>query len=242
MSLLADLIDNITEYPVKEVVIGVFNTLVWTRNCGLSATLKSDVFPHERVKNSGALTSMNVREVAGYVFSENPLEVSVGMAAINSALPVEREKFKSINAKELILKKGKMKVVGVIGHFPFLEEVRDEFRELYIFEKMPRAGDLREEDIPEYLPACDVVAITGTAIANKSFEEIVKWTRRRSYVIVLGPTTPLSSILFDYGVDAICGTLVLDIPLVLNQVKEGTPFKDMKGIQYVALLREEYFG
>ena len=32
MSLLADLIDNITEYPVKEVVIGVFNTLVWTRN------------------------------------------------------------------------------------------------------------------------------------------------------------------------------------------------------------------
>jgi len=224
MSLLADLIDNITEYPVKEVVIGVFNTLVWTRNCGLSATLRSDVFPHERVKNSGALTGMSVREVAGYVFSENPLEVSVGMAAINSALPVEREKFKSINAKELILKKGKMKVVGIIGHFPFLEEIRDEFRELYIFEKMPRAGDLREEDIPEYLPACDVVA------------------RRRSYVIVLGPTTPLSSILFDYGVDAICGTLVLDIPLVLNQVKEGTPFKDMKGIQYVALLREEYFG
>ncbi len=242
MGISEDLLERISSYPLREIVIGAFNTLVWSRTCGLASTLREPQRPHQGVRESGTLLSKDVTDLARYILSENLLEASVGMAALNSALPDETENAVPLNAKSLIVERGRDKVVCVIGHFPFLDELRSRFHSLHIFEKVPHEGDLLEQDIPQYLPNADVVAITGTSIPNHTFDGIMKYVVPECYVIVLGPTTPLSSILFDYGVDAVSGTRVLDIPYVLSQVKEATPFRYLKGVEHLTLLRERTRG
>jgi len=242
MKILDDLAKSISSYPVKEVFAGIFDTLVWSKNLGLASTIQEKETPHQGIREAGNLNNKSVKELGQYVFSENWLEASLGMAAINSALPIEQEKLRTINAQEIIMKKGREKVVGIIGHFPFLEKIEQEFKKMYIFEKYPKKNDLREEDIPKYLPEANVVAITSTSLTNHTFENIIKFVNKGSYVIMLGPTTPVSSILFDYGVDAISGLFVRkeNINFVIAQVKEATPYRYIKGKEYVTILKEDY--
>ena len=244
MKILKDLVDSIESYQVKQVFIGVFDTLVWSQNLGFASTLREEEKPHQGIKEAGNLIYKSARELSQYVFSDNLLEASLGMAAINSALPVNREKFKFINAQELFLEKGKGKTVGVIGHFPFVEKIGNEFKKMYVFEKHPKLNDLHEKDIADYLPQTEVVAITSTTLTNHTFENIMKFINIESYVIMLGPTTPVSPILFHYGVDAVSGLLVRkkNINCVIAQVKEATPYRDIKGKEYITILKEDYIG
>jgi len=242
MKILNNLVESIQPYPVKEIFAGVFDTVVWSKNLGLASTIQEKEAPHQGIKEAGNLINKSARELSQYVFSDNWLEASLGMAAINSALPIEQEKLRTINAQEIIMKKGKRRIVGVIGHFPFLEKIGQEFKKMYIFEKLPKKNDLREEDIPKYLPEADVVAITSTSLTNHTFENIIKFVNKGSYVIMLGPTTPVSPILFDYGVDAISGLFVRkeNINFVITQVKEATPYRYIKSKEYVTILKEDY--
>jgi hypothetical protein len=56
-------------------------------------------------------------------------------------------------------------------------------------------------------------------------------------VVVLGDTAPLSPILFDYGIDAISGTKVIDPDLVLRCVSEGATYRQIKGIRQLTMLK-----
>ena len=240
MRILKELYNSISAYPVKEVFAGVFDILVWSENLGIATTVMEEQLPHAWIRNSKSLLTKNTKELAEYIFSENWLEASLGMAAINSALPIQ-PKTRIINAKEIILKKGKGKNVGIIGHFPFIEKFKNLFNELYVFEKNPRNEDLSEKDIPDYLPQADVVAISSTTLTNHTFENIMQNIRKDSFVILLGPTSPVSPILFDFGIDAVSGVYFDEVKSIITQVKEATPYRFIKGKKYVTLFREDYF-
>ncbi|NIO72626.1 MAG: hypothetical protein GTN71_27310, partial [Anaerolineae bacterium] len=94
----------------------------------------------------------------------------------------------------------------VVGHFPFIPRVREAARQLWVLEKRPGEGDLPAEAASEVIPQADVVAITGTSLINHTFEELIGLCRPEAFVLVLGPTAPLSPVLFNYGVDVISGT------------------------------------
>ncbi len=240
MRILKELYSSIPEYPVKEVFAGVFDILVWSENLGIATTVMEEQLPHAGIRNSKSLLTKNTKELAEYVFSENWLEASLGMAAINSALPI-RTKARIINAQEIILQKGREKRVGIIGHFPFVEKFKNQFEELFVFEKNPRNEDLSEKDIPDYLPQADVVAISSTTLTNHTFEKIMENIRKDSFVILLGPTSPVSPILFDFGIDAVSGVYFDEVKSIITQVKEATPYRFIKGKKYVTLFREDYF-
>jgi len=57
---------------------------------------------------------------------------------------------------------------------------------------------------------------------------------------VLGPSTPLSPVLFDYGVDLLCGSIVTDIEPVLRAVRQGANFRQVHkaGVQLICMARE----
>jgi len=89
-----------------------------------------------------------------------------------------------------------------------------------------RPGVRRKSSV---IPQADVVAITGTALINHTFGELVSLCRPDAYVIVLGGSTPLSPVLFHYGVHAVSGTRVVDIPAVLQAVSQGATFRQIPG-------------
>ena len=54
---------------------------------------------------------------------------------------------------------------------------------------------------------------------------------------MLGPTTPLSTLLFDYGVDVLAGARVTEPDVILHSVGQGSPLHRPRGLQRVTLAR-----
>ena len=99
MQTLEKLIKSVPPVHVLEVVVGIHSTLVKTvDNCGIASTIKY-ACPHENVQQTGNLEQLNLHELAEFALSENLLEASVGMAAINCAFSARINKFHSVNAK-----------------------------------------------------------------------------------------------------------------------------------------------
>jgi uncharacterized protein (DUF4213/DUF364 family) len=85
-----------------------------------------------------------------------------------------------------------------------------------------------------------VVAITGTSLINHTFEGLVQLCRPEAFVLVLGPSTPLSPLLFHYGVHALSGTVVDDVDEVLRYVEQGATFRQIHhhGVRLLTMCRE----
>lgn len=238
MKILHKLIEDIPDIEVDEVVVGAFSTLVKSgEGCGISSTLKT-AGPHGPIERTGPLTDYTRRELASFIYAQNLVHASIGMAAINSGMALHQRNYQKINAKKLVMEKGQGKTVGVIGHFPFLDQLQG-LKRLMIFEKHPLEGDHTEADIKKYLPQADVVVITGTTFINHTFEQIINYIRKDAYVMVMGPSTPISPVLFDYGINAICGTQVRDYEILKRCVMEAIPVKYLEGKEFVAWLNDD---
>ncbi len=101
-----------------------------------------------------------------------------------------------------------------------------------------RPGDLSEADIPEFLPLADVVAITGTSITNHTFDGILNHLPKKSYNIVLGPSTPLTPLLFELRIDMVSGAAVEDYATVKKHVLQACPTRHLKGLRMISIMKE----
>jgi len=231
---------------LREVRVCAFWTAVVLDDgrCGLASTLRPDepqcAGSAPLVSQAGHLLECSAVELARYAKSESSLEASIGMAAINALLEVDESRCVEMNAEQVILKHGDGKNVAIVGHFPFIPKVREVAERLWVLEKRPVEEDLPAEKAAEVLPQADVAAITGTSLINHTFEELMGLCRPDALVIVLGPTTPLSPLLFDYGADIICGTLVTDTESVLRLIGQGANFGQVKrgrGVRLLTMVR-----
>ena len=240
MPILDDLISTLDlNATVKDIRQGVFHTGVLTRNCGLAATLPKDALRQEPplVREPGALLRKTPSELVHMALSERILEAAIGMAAINSLLDVAEEDCLELNARDLIAERGEGKRIAVVGHFPFIPSLRKLSKELWVIEKNPKQGDFPESEAGNLIPRADVVAITGTAFTNHTLENLLSFCAQKAYVILLGDTAPLAPLLFDYGVDAVSGTIVSDVGLALRCVSEGANFRQIKGTRRLTMIR-----
>ena len=240
MNIIDDLISILNvEAKVKDIRQGLFYTGVLTRHCGLAATLFREALGQKSplVKAPGSYVENNPLELARMAHSESLIEAAVGMATINSLVDIEEDRCLELNARELIAEKGAGKRVAIIGHFPFIPKIRKIVKELWVIEKNPRPGDFKEEAAENFIPKAQVVAITGTSITNHTFIRLMGLCHSKTYVIVLGATTPLSTVLFDYGVDAISSTKVIDPDLTLRCISEGATFRQIRGTKRLTMLK-----
>ena len=224
---------------VRDIRQGVFHTAVRTRSCGLAATLPRDALRQEPplVKNPGNLLQKTPGELVQMAYSGSILEAAIGMATINSLLSIDEKKCTEINARDLIIEKGKDKRVAIVGHFPFIPMLRNIAKELWVIEKNPHEGDFGEAEAESLIPQADIVAITGTAITNHTIDRLLEICDPKAYVIVLGDTVPLSPLLFDFHIDAVAGTQVVDVELVLRCVSEGANFRQIRGTRRLTMIR-----
>jgi uncharacterized protein (DUF4213/DUF364 family) len=240
MKIIEELISTLAfEAPVKDIRQGAFQTAVLTLSCGLAST-PHNPGPHPvgmPVNGAGLLLEKDLRLLAHMAKSQSPMESAIGMATINSLIKVDERRCTEFNAAELLIRNGKDKKIAIVGHFPFVHQLRKVAKELWVIERNPRAGDLTEVDADKFIPCADVIGITGTAFTNHTIEHLLKLCNPNAYIVILGGTTPLSPILFDHGVDAISGTVVINTELVLRYVSQGATFRQIKGIRLVTMVK-----
>jgi len=157
------------------------------------------------------------------------------MAAINSLLIVDEKRCEEINASVLLERKGEGKNIAIVGHFPFIPQLGKSAKELWVIEKNPIEGDYTEDKAEKLLPEADVAGITGTALTNHTLEHLLGLCRPGTFVMILGGTAPLSPVLFDYGINAISGTVVTEPETVLKHVSQGATFRQLKGVKLLTM-------
>lgn len=248
MALLSDLLNTLPDGDVSQVIIGLHWTAVVTevedhRHCGLATTSR---IPHEHhsepdVPDAGQLETSTGLGLTDFAQSDSPIMRSVGVAAINALLPPPIQDVVDTNAEEVIASHGFEKRVVLVGRFPFIPRLRTRVGELTVLELNPNPGELPETAAQDVIPAADVVAITGLTLINHSLENLLKLCSPQARVILLGPSTPLSPVLFDYGVDLLCGSVVTDIESVLRAVSQGANFRQVHraGVRLISVARAE---
>lgn len=239
-TLRALLVSLAEDRPIAEIRACVHWTAVISRQCGLAATLQSEDGEHgeHKVHGAGHLHNQTARALAQYALSDNLLEASLGLAAINSLVP-PLASAGDWNAGDLLAQLGRDKVVAVVGHFPFIGRLRPLLRALYVLELRPGAGDLPADAAPSVLPGADIVAITGSTLINHTFDGLLDLCAPHALIMVLGPSTPLSPVLFDRGVHILSGVQVVDSEATLRSISQGATFQQVQGARLVTLLRDE---
>lgn len=229
------------EIPVRDARVGAFWTVVWTgRGAGLASTQRDTHAPHGQslIRWAGDLTAHTAGELAGLLRSESPMEAALGMAAVNALLAPGLGGLPDINAVDEIMRRGEGKRVAIVGHFPFVPRLRDSVGHLDVLELDPGPGELPSDVAAHILPQAEVAVITGTALVNKTFEALVAHCRPEAFVLVIGPSAPLSPVLFDYGVDLIAGTIVEDPRTALAVAGQGAIFRQMRGMRMATMVNE----
>ncbi len=240
MKILLDLITSLKgeDHPVKEILTGAYWTAVVSKRCGLAATIRHEGHPHPySVRDVGYLTKKNAWELANYSLSNYSMEAAIGMAAINSLIEIDPHLCVEKNALEILVAKGAGAEVGLIGHFPFIPELRKKTRRLWVFEERPQAGDLPPEKAKDIIPQCAVVGISASTFINHTLAELLEWAKGK-YVILIGPTTPMSPLLFDYGIQALAGVEVFDKEEVWRCISQGATFREIRGVRRLTMMKD----
>ena len=238
MKILDEILDSLPKEPVavRKLVVGVHWVLVCSKHAGLGSTLTNcGPHGHSHMREVGNLLEKSAQELAGWIKSDNLLEASVGVAAINSLLEVDHSRLVEINAADVLAREAKNKNLAVIGHFPFVPKIKDATKNCWVIEKKPYGDDFPEEAAAQYLPQADVVAITGTSLINHTFESLLALCKKDALLMVLGPSTPLTPLLLQKGITYLSGSIVVDEDAAALTIQQGASFPQVKGVKTVTL-------
>ena len=245
MTLLDDLLVGLPDGEVVEACIGLHWTAVVVngpagQRCGLASTLASEGYHHTSepdVPQAGQLEALSGREMAALARSDRPTLRSLGFAAINALLPPLPDAWTDGNAEAIIAERGAGKTVAMVGHFPFVERLKPRVGTLYVLEQNPQGDDLPADAAPDILPEADVIAITAMTLVNGTLESLLPLCPSGATTLLLGPSTTLSPVLFDYGLDLISGAVVMAIEPVLRHIRQGANFRQVHraGVRLVTM-------
>lgn len=244
--ILDQILGTLRDGRVTNVLIGLHWTAVVAevdgqRRCGLASTLSGSHYQHGQVDvpQAGQLANLPGATLAALAKAGQPTQASVGVAAINALLPQQPKDWIELNAEQVLAEQGAGKNVALIGHFPFVDALRDRVGQLFVLEQQPQPGDLPAAAATEILPQADVVAISGTTLINHTLNELMALCAPEALVILLGPSTPLSPVLFGHGINILCGSVVTAIDPVLEVIGQGGNFRQVRraGVNTVTMSR-----
>lgn len=240
----------INSIPEDLTVLDCMFGLYWTLVCSESGTGTAMTVSGGRSQQ--ALidpVGWPLKKLAAYIKSWNMLEASLGLAAINAALNTPAQvsaltglafdaaaEPEAANGFARFMPEIQGKNVAVIGHFPNLEDLKQVCR-LTILERAPQDDDYPDPACEYLLPEQDVVFISGTALINKTMPRLLELAQG-SRIILIGPSVPISPVLFGCGAESIASTVILDQELVWRVVKLGGQMKAYRaGAQMVCIQR-----
>ena len=225
---------------VEDVCVGVFWSVVRTsHSAGMASSPvpRAPVGADSPVSGAGELTGGATIDLARLARSESAIERAVGLAALNALLAAHLQGTTSDNARDLLLDRGKGRCVAMIGRFPFVARLQPGCEKLWVFEQegTRRAGEYSAEDLEEVIPQADVVAVSAATLVNGTLPSILEWTRPESFLMMMGPSTPLCPYLFEAGFDVLCGTVIEDPDAVIRAASQGAVTGQITGVRRVCL-------
>lgn len=228
----------IPDQPITSITWGVCLSAVQSKRTGL-ASLVSHIAPKTGTVRPADGPGQSAHAAAAVLLdpkATNTDHASLALAAINSLLPPP-EKEDEMPGQDMLLRLGKGKKVAVIGHFPFVNALREACTECWVLERQPKEGDLIATEAPNVLPQADLITITGTTLLNGTLAELLNLCRQDATVVLLGPTTPYAPSLFSFGIDILAGSEVVDAAAALEGIRGGSCFKGLKGVKQTAWAR-----
>lgn len=219
----------------ERVVVGLNWTLVLgPKGAGMAHTPARGTAGCRSLPRPGTYAGQPLAALAALWTSDNVFERAIAVAAVNAHWNRYDIEGSAANGLDLIENHGKRTVV--IGRFPGLA---DRLSGIAVVEREPRLGEFPESALPDLLKDAQFVAITASSIVNGSLPGILALCKD-AFVLVIGPSTPLSPMLFDHGVDALSGFVVRDIDKLVQAVSEGAAVATLRPYgRYATIVREK---
>jgi uncharacterized protein (DUF4213/DUF364 family) len=237
------ILEAAAEAPAADLVdlrVGSFWVVVRTSlGAGMASVLRSEDHLHgsQPIGAAGELHRRTPLELTGLLRSDSPPESAIGLAAANALLSPAARNLSEEKAVAILRERGRGQKVAMIGHFPFADGLREDCEQLWVFERglNRRQDDLGEEAMEQLLPQADVVVVTATTLLNQTLLTVLAGVRTDAFVMLLGPSTPLTPALFKFGFDVLCGTVIEDPTAVLRAVEQGAVTSQITGVRRVCL-------
>jgi uncharacterized protein (DUF4213/DUF364 family) len=217
------------EAKIEQVVAGSkFIAVVAGGRMALSSLLGAQPTQHESGLTE-TLIGKTAAQAAGLLSANSPFSICLGMAALNAASTPDPASVveSGESAETLISQLGRDATVGLVGDFPFVGRLRQKVGSLHLFELRDTPGAVPADQWASVLPHLDVLAITATTLLTRNMAYFLTLARQAA-IVVLGPTTPRSCALFEFGADYLCGSVIVDHHRVLEGIRAGWPFKAIK--------------
>lgn len=218
----------------EQVIVGLNWTLVAGRDgAGMAQTPARGTAGCRSLPRPGSYSGQPLAALAALWQSENVFEHAIAVAAINARWNRFDLEGSPRNGLDMIENKGARTVV--IGRFP---GVAERHPGIAVVEREPRPGEYPEEALDTLLPAAEFVAVTASTIVNGSLPRILTLCKG-AFVLMIGPSTPLSPALFDLGIAALSGFVAADIANLARAVSEGGAVTALRPFgRYVTIQRE----
>jgi len=223
----------ITEIAVGSHFIGIRaddNGRVCT---GLASTLGAVPTDDESTMVAG-LVGKTLGEAVGELKSTNGFSISIGAAALNAGIDAPPHQ-PDIEASLIMAEKGREGETVLVGDFPFTDWLRQQVKTLHLFELQKVAGRTPPDQWDAILSRCSVLGLTGTTLLTRAMATYLE-KAPQAYSIIIGPTTPLSPVLFSHGADVLAGCQVVAPDPVFAGIRSGMSFREFKklGVQFIA--------
>lgn len=222
MGLLDSLAHNASG-TAKTVIVGLNWTLVCGPNgAGLAHTPARGTAGCYSLPNPSGYDGKDLHTLATLRGSSNVFEQAIALAAINAHHNRLDGVSDDVNGLDLIQDHGAK--TAIVGRFPSLET---KLPSALVIEREPGPNDHSEDAAADILPKCEQVAITASTLVNGSLAGLLALASN-AFIVLVGPSAPLATLLFDYGVDAISGFVATDIPRLERVVAQGGSVRAMK--------------
>lgn len=208
---------------------------------GLASTLGAVPTDEER-DMAADLIGKPLCEAAEELKEPGAFSISLGAAALNAGM-IPPQNQPDIEASHIMADKGKNGETVLVGDFPFTDWLRSQVKALHLFELQTVAGGTPPEQWDDILGRCSVLGLTGTTLVTRAMATYLEKSTQ-AYTIVIGPTTPMSPVLFSYGADVLAGSQVVAPEPVFAGIREGKSFRELKklGIRFIAWSKNSVAG
>lgn len=171
--------------------------------------------PRELIPQLPRLTRLGLRGLAQLTASWDPVEMALGVAAVNAHY--NRCDLQGLSGNGAATFRDCDGPVVMIGAFPGLQGM---YPESSVIEADPRPGEYPLVAMDALLPGSAAAVINSSALINRSLPRILRLTRHGRAALV-GPATPLTPRLFDYGLEVLGGFIVQDRDGLAAAIRAG---------------------